>query len=80
MFNTFFEPLSRYYLPQRLMKIAKNTVAGLSNKYVSLANLQLSISFVYLQALSHWGHKVIFPGPFGSQISFLKTQFVNSMS
>lgn len=60
------------------MKIAKNTVAGLSNKYVSLANLQLSISFVYLQALSHWGHKVILPGPFRSQISFLKTYFINS--
>lgn len=54
------------------MKIAKKTVAGLSNKYVNLANLQLSISFVYLQALSHCGQSVIFPGPFGSQISFLK--------
>lgn len=59
-------------LPHRLMKIAKKTVAGLSNKYVSLANLQLSMSFWYLQALSQRGQRVMFPGPFGSQISLLR--------
>lgn len=54
------------------MNMAKNTVAGLSNRYVSLANLQLSTNLWYLQALSHRGHSVIFPGPLESQISLLE--------
>lgn len=53
------------------MKIAKNTVAGLSNKYVNFAKRHESERFWYWQALSHNGHRVVFPGPFVSHISLL---------
>ncbi len=61
-----------FILPQNDMKMEKNTVDLLSDRYVMFENKHVSPSFWYLHVYSHKGHSVILPANFGSQISLLQ--------